>query len=67
MESSLIQKLDRCLLSSHPILFTGAGFSLGATNGNGEAIPSGNVLNNSSLKFEIMAKQLYVASQRVLW
>ena len=23
-------------------------------------------LNNSSLKFEIMAKQLYVASQRVL-
>lgn len=29
MESSLIQKLDRCLLSSHPILFTGAGFSLG--------------------------------------
>ena len=24
------------------------------------------VLNNSSLKFEIMAKQLYVASQRVL-
>ena len=24
------------------------------------------LLNNSSLKFEIMAKQLYVASQRVL-
>nr|DAQ20147.1 MAG TPA: hypothetical protein [Caudoviricetes sp.] len=25
-----------------------------------------NVMFNSSLKFEIMAKQLYVASQRVL-
>ena len=49
MESSLIQKLDRCLLSSHPILFTGAGFSLGATNGNGEAIPSGNVLKKNIL------------------
>lgn len=49
MESSLIQKLDRCLLSSHPILFTGAGFSLGATNGNGEAIPSGNVLKKKHL------------------
>ena len=24
------------------------------------------IINNSSLKFEIMAKQLYVASQRVL-
>lgn len=47
MESSLIQKLDRCLLSSHPILFTGAGFSLGAKNGNGEAIPSGNVLKKN--------------------
>ena len=49
MESSLIQKLDRCLLSSHPILFTGAGFSLGAKNGNGEAIPSGNVLKKNIL------------------
>lgn len=49
METSLIQKLDRCLLSSHPILFTGAGFSLGATNGNGEPIPSGNDLKKNIL------------------
>lgn len=39
-----IQKLDRCLLSGNPILFTGAGFSLGATNVYGEKIPSGDAL-----------------------
>lgn len=49
MEESLIQKLDRCLLAGNPILFTGAGFSLGATNGNGEQIPSGRLLKERIL------------------
>ena len=30
------------------------------------AVKEGEAIDNSSLKFEIMAKQLYVASQRVL-
>lgn len=30
------------------------------------AVKEGESIDNSSLKFEIMAKQLYVASQRVL-
>ena len=48
------------------------GLDLGGTNsvfgivdGGGEIIATTSI-NNSSLKFEIMAKQLYVASQRVL-
>lgn len=49
MDSTLIQKLDRCLLSGNPILFTGAGFSLGAVNGAGEKIPSGNELKRKLL------------------
>lgn len=49
MDNSLIQKLDRCLLSSQPVLFTGAGFSLGATNGQGYLIPSGNELKKNIL------------------
>lgn len=40
MDNETISKLDRCLRTS-PILFTGAGFSLGATNALGNAIPSG--------------------------
>ena len=34
--------------------------------GEWKNVKFGILLNNSSLKFEIMAKQLYVASQRVL-
>lgn len=49
MDTSIIQKLDRCLLSGNPILFTGAGFSLGAVNGAGENIPSGNELKRKLL------------------
>lgn len=41
LDTDLINKLDRCLLSGNPILFTGAGFSLGAVNGAGEKLPSG--------------------------
>lgn len=44
MDELLIKKLDRCLLFSQPVLFTGAGFSLGATNGAGDCLPSGNDL-----------------------
>ena len=49
MDNSIVQKLDRCLLSSHPILFTGAGFSLGAKNGKGEFVPLGNDLKKKVL------------------
>lgn len=49
MDDSLIQKLDRCLLSGRPVLFTGAGFSLGAINGNNEPIPTGNGLKKMIL------------------
>lgn len=49
MDTDLIQKLDRCLLSGNPILFTGAGFSLGAINGAGEKLPSGYQLKKKLL------------------
>ncbi len=39
-----IKKLDRCLISGSPVLFTGAGFSLGATRESGEKIPFGDEL-----------------------
>jgi hypothetical protein len=45
-----IQKLDRCLISGNPILFTGAGFSMGATNDNKEEIPSGNELKKQIIE-----------------
>ena len=47
MDTDVIKKLDRCLLSGNPILFTGAGFSLGAVNGAGENLPSGYQLKKS--------------------
>lgn len=40
MDNENISKLDRCL-RTNPILFTGAGFSLGATNALGHDLPSG--------------------------
>lgn len=49
MEEALIQKLDRCLLSGNPILFTGAGFSLGSVNGMGENLPTGYGLQKKVL------------------
>ena len=49
MDDSLIKKLDRCLLFGEPILFTGAGFSLGAINGNGMPLPTGDRLKNMIL------------------
>ena len=45
-----IKKLDRCLVSGSPVLFTGAGFSLGATKRTGEMIPSGNELKTLIVK-----------------
>lgn len=45
-----IKKLDRCLVSGSPVLFTGAGFSLGATKGTDEMIPSGNELKTLIVK-----------------
>lgn len=44
-----IKKLNRCLSSGNPILFTGAGFSMGADKG-GESIPSGNGLKKMIIK-----------------
>lgn len=44
MNNEIIKKLDRCLLSGQSILFTGAGFSLGAKNGQDYTIPTGNQL-----------------------
>lgn len=41
MDTNIIGKLDRCLLSGKTILFTGAGFSLGAKNGAGQDLPTG--------------------------
>lgn len=49
MDTELIKKLDRCLLSGNPILFTGAGFSLGAKNGAGDKLPSGYILKKKIL------------------
>lgn len=49
MDTDVIKKLDRCLLSGNPILFTGAGFSLGAVNGAGENLPSGYQLKKKLL------------------
>ncbi len=50
MSTDVIQKLDRCLISGHPILFTGAGFSMGATNENGDEIPSGYSLKKQIIE-----------------
>ena len=50
MSTDEIQKLDRCLISGHPILFTGAGFSMGATNENGDEIPSANLLKKQIIE-----------------
>lgn len=49
MEQAILQKLDRCLLSGNPILFTGAGFSLGSVNGMGENLPTGYGLQKKVL------------------
>lgn len=49
MENSVIQKIDRCLLSGNPILFTGAGFSVGSVNGIGDKLPTGNGLQKKIL------------------
>lgn len=49
MDRDLVQKLDRCLLSGNAILFTGAGFSLGAVNGAGEKLPTGEQLKKKLL------------------
>lgn len=51
--TSDINKLNRCLLSGNPVLFTGAGFSLGAMNADGVEIPSG-----SHLKTQIIGELL---------
>lgn len=54
-----IQKLDRCLISGNPILFTGAGFSLGAYNDSEEEIPSGE-----DLKIQIIVDYLGINSNQ---
>lgn len=41
-DPQVIEKLDRCLLKGHPILFTGAGFSKGGYTSAGKDIPVGN-------------------------
>jgi len=41
IDENVIKKLDRVLLKGSPILFTGAGFSKFAINGDGETVPDG--------------------------
>lgn len=48
-----IAKLIQCLNNDSVMLFIGSGFSLGATNGNGEKLPSG-----AALKKDIIEKLL---------
>lgn len=43
-DPQIIEKLDRCILRGHPILFTGAGFSKGGQTGSGRDIPVGNAV-----------------------
>lgn len=49
-QEDAIQKLQECLRKGNVMLFTGAGFSLGARNGNGIALPTGNQLKERALK-----------------
>lgn len=42
--------LRKCLLSENVMLFTGAGFSIGAKNGNGMELPSGKKLKSMLIK-----------------
>ena len=61
-KKNLVQRSHRILEMSKPL------FNVNkiSTRVSEEELKNGIVDNNSSLKFEIMAKQLYVASQRVL-
>ena len=43
-DSQVIEKLDRCILRGHPILFTGAGFSKGGHLASGRDIPVGSAV-----------------------
>lgn len=43
-DPQVIEKLDRCILKGHPILFTGAGFSKGGHIASGKDIPVGNAV-----------------------
>lgn len=43
-EPQVIEKIDRCILRGHPILFTGAGFSRGGHTASGKDIPVGNAV-----------------------
>ena len=49
MEEMEIKKFDRILLKGSPVLFTGAGFSKYAQNGDGENIPDGTQLKRKLL------------------
>ena len=53
MEQTIIEKLDRCLLKGHPILFTGAGFSRYGKNCQNDYIPMGNDLKKLLLKEQL--------------
>jgi len=43
-DPQIIEKLDRCILRGHPILFTGAGFSKGGHLASGRDIPVGSAV-----------------------
>ena len=50
IDENVIKKLDRILLKGSPILFTGAGFSKFAINGDGETVPDGYQLKKALIE-----------------
>ena len=50
IDENVIKKLDRVLLKGSPILFTGAGFSKFAINGDGETVPDGYQLKKALIE-----------------
>lgn len=50
IDEQILNKLDRVLLKGSPVLFTGAGFSKFAINGDGETVPDGNQLKKKIIR-----------------
>ena len=50
IDEEIVKKLDRVLLKGSPVLFTGAGFSKFAINGDGNPVPDGNQLKKGIIK-----------------
>lgn len=52
-----IKKLQKILINESPILFLGAGFSLGAKTKNGKNMPDGNTLKTILIKELLKVKE----------